>query len=250
VSPLISGVPIISIEKFSLNFGVEMVGRNRRVSSAALLCVEIYKRDILEWFRGYVLDENDRSNLPALPELARLEPIRSSLSKSCFLKRLSESIDDQGTLWRLNPGDTEPQTGSASLPKKYVGSIEKDVFYLRRPLLEGSEKVGFTVRGTVVDAKKGSLISVSCAPSPALNLFVGFCGLLFVLSFIFALVYSLSVRLPVGQGLEVMLHCLTITAPLFIGALFLKTYIRVRLFPDRELFEHVARIAQESDPQP
>lgn len=192
--------------------------------------------------------ENYSSHSSAVSGLVRLGPIRSTMSKQQFLVRLAQSIDDQGTLWRLKPNNAIPQASNSSLSERYVGHIENNVFYLRRPLFEGAERAGVTVRGKVVDTNSGSLISVSCEPSPAVNLLVGFCLLLFVLSFVFALVYALSVR-NLGQGFELLLHCLTFAAPLLIGALFLKAYIHYRMFPDRELFNHVASIAQAGDPQ-
>ena len=191
------------------------------------------------------VSDDDRNLSPATPELTRLAPVRSALSKQQFLEKLAQSIDDRGTLWRLNPetAGAVPLMGDANCARKYVGTIEKNEFFLRRPLLEGAERIGLTVRGKVLDTDHGCLITITCEPNPALSLFIGFCGLQFVLAFLFAFIYWLSVKLTVAQGLQVLLTCLTFSAPLFLGGLLLKLYIRLHLFPDRELFEHVLRIA-------
>ncbi len=175
-------------------------------------------------------------------------PIRSTLSQEEFFRRLSQTIDDDGTLWRLIPSENRDDSPVGESKKKYVGTVEKNDFYIRRPWFDGA-KTGTTLSGRVQPSGDGTLIAVCCEPNPLTSLFVRsskwILCLVVVMTFFMRLLYP---TLTPGGYWNVAIAGLILALPLCFWSLFLHFYYRWCLVPDRELYEHVLSIAVDSEP--
>ncbi len=190
--------------------------------------------------------------LPALENHPRLPAVRSALSTDQFFERLAPTVDQKSSLWNLTQNEDEPValTGGTSITKKYVGVISKNQFSIRRPLIAGGKGVGVGISGKVIPSGGGCMISVFSEPSPGQNMLILITETQFAVVLLMTFIVPLVTAQTMAQILQNTLAYLALSFPLFLGGLFLKIYFREYLIPDRELFEHIARIAQGDVPPP
>ncbi len=190
--------------------------------------------------------------LPALKNHPRLPAVRSALSPDQFFERLAPTVDQKSSLWNLTQNEDEPValTGGTSITKKYVGVISKNQFSIRRPLIAGGKGVGVGISGKVIPSGDGCTISVFSEPSPGQNMLILITETQFAVVLLMTFIVPLVTTQTMAQILQNTLAYLALSFPLFLGGLFLKIYFREYLIPDRELFEHIVRIAQGDVPPP
>lgn len=189
---------------------------------------------------------------PTIKNHPRLPAIRSALSREQFLKRLEPTVDQKGSIWILTQSEDKPIAliGDSSKEKKYVGDISKNRFCIRRSLLAGGKGVGVAISGKVIPTRDGCMISVNSEPSPAQNMLILITEIQFAVVLLMTFIVPLLTGQTMAEILENSLVCMALCFPWFLGGLFLKIYFRKYLIPDRELFEHIAGIAQGEGAQP
>lgn len=194
-----------------------------------------------------------RFNLtPAIKNHPRLPAIRSALSIDQFFERLAPTLDQKSSIWNLTRNEDEPMApiDDNSVTKKYVGEISKNQFCIRRPLIAGGQGVGVAISGKVIPSADGCMISVFSEPSPGQNMLILITETQFAVVLLMTFIVPLVTMQTMAQILQNTLAYMALSFPLFLGGLFLKIYFREYLIPDRELFEHIVRIAQGEEAQP
>lgn len=162
------------------------------------------------------------------------------------------TLDDTGTPFCLSPAEdgTSALIGEEKKHKKYVGEISKNLFFIRRPIIEGAKSVGVGISGRVLPSIDGCRIAVFCEPSPAQNMFISISEIQFAAVLVMTLIVPLATSMSMTAIVQNFLASMVLSFPLFLGGLFLKTYFREYLVPDRELYEHVFSIAQDARQMP
>lgn len=156
------------------------------------------------------------------------------------------TLDQEGTEFRLSPvkDGFVPLIGEEKTHKRYVGEISKNVFFIRRPIIEGAKSVGVGISGRVLPSIDGCQIAVFCEPSPAQNVFIRISEIQFVVVLVMTLIFPCATSISMTAIVHNFLASMVLSFPIFLGGLFVKTYFREYLVPDRELYEHVFSIAQ------
>lgn len=214
--------------------------------------MDISVRAILGKRENQNLADKKFSLTPSIKNHPRLPAIRSALSADQFFKRLEPTLDQKSSIWVLTQIDDEPIAvmDGSSTKKKYVGEISKNQFCIRRPLIAGGKGVGVGISGKVIPMGDGCMISVFSEPSPGQNMLILITETQFAVVLLMTFIVPLVTTQTMAQILQNTLAYMALSFPLFLGGLFLKIYFREYLIPDRELFEHVAGIAQCDKAQP